>query len=253
MCRYAVISDIHGNLHALQAVYARLQELKVDDLICLGDIVGYGPSPGRCLDLTIRYTSVCVRGNHEDGVIDPDERRTFNGIARQAIEWTCESLGPLHINALSRLPVRELLDERILCTHESPDPETVSYIHDIPSASRAMQALNHDICLIGHTHVPMAFEAPLTGDAEDAAAIVQAHTLNDGGVFEFKDEMRYICNPGSVGQPRDSDPRASFGILDTDQGTFTVHRVAYDIEAAQQATQQAGLPVILGQRLALGA
>jgi len=253
MSRYAIISDIHGNLHALQAVFARMHDLDIDEMICLGDVVGYGPNPGKCLDLVMRYASICVRGNHEDGVIDPNERAAFNGTARQAIEWTHGALGPLHINAISRLPVRTQLDGRILCTHESPDPDKVSYIHEAMSAALAMRALYDSICLIGHTHVPVVFEAPPTGGAEVSASIVVAHEACDGVSIELDPANRYICNPGSVGQPRDADPRASFAVLDTDAQTFTVHRTEYDIEAAQQATREAGLPDVLGQRLALGA
>ncbi|MCP3906143.1 MAG: metallophosphoesterase family protein [Planctomycetes bacterium] len=260
MSRYAVISDIHGNLYAFQAVLAAMPALNIESLICLGDTVGYGPHPGECLDLVVRHCDIVVQGNHDQAVVDPLCADTFNGAAREAIYWTRAALGPLHLNALLQMPLTRRLGpgDSIHCVHDSPGAGPTNYVHDKQIAAlafRGLADLDAEICLIGHTHVPMVFEAPPLADAEatlsatDLTAYIPSHEVE----IDLRPELRYICNPGSVGQPRDCDARASFAVLDLDQRTFTVHRVAYDVAAAQLATQQAGLPTVLADRLAIGA
>ena len=256
MSRFAIISDVHGNCFAFEAVLAQMAELDVETLVCLGDIVGYGAHPGECIDLVVKYCSHIVQGNHDQAVVDPYCADTFNGAAREAIFWTRDALGPLHLNALLQLPTVERIgpDDEVLCVHDSPLPLPTNYVHDQQIAAMAFGGVKSGICLLGHTHVPIVFEAPgvdaapeLT--ATDITAYIPAHEVS----IELDPENRYICNPGSVGQPRDCDPRASFAILDLAARTFTVHRIEYDIAAAQAATQQAGLPTILADRLAIGA
>jgi len=254
MNRLAIISDIHSNLHALQAVLGRIATLEVSGIVCLGDIVGYGPFPERCLDLVVRHCAVIVQGNHDEAVVDPYVAEQFNGAARDAIHWTVKTIGPLHLNALNRLPKVAHLNDQVMCVHDSPYPGPTDYVHDKQVAALAFRGVETNICLIGHTHVPMVFEAP-TMNAEDqfTAPEIVAYLANDAIAIDLAADRRYICNPGSVGQPRDCDPRASFAILDLDDRTFTVHRTEYDVIAAQRATQKAGLPFILAERLALGA
>jgi len=252
--RYAIISDIHGNLHALMAVLDSLAGHEVEELICLGDIVGYGPAPDRCLDIICNYSSITVRGNHDEAVIDPLKADLFNGAARQAIYWTRDFLGPLHIDALNRLKPVEHLNGDVMCVHDCPVPAPTDYVHDKQMAALAFRGVDRQICLLGHTHVPMVFQAPCTNiDADYTLPEVVAWLLRNGEEIELEPGKRFICNPGSIGQPRDCDPRASFAVLDLDRMTFAVHRVEYDIAAAQAATQEAGLPSILAQRLAIGA
>ncbi|MHC5002313.1 MAG: metallophosphoesterase family protein [Planctomycetota bacterium] len=252
--RYGIISDIHGNLHALQVVLSRLGELEVDEVICLGDVVGYGPYPGCCLDLVYKLCTVVVQGNHDEAVVDPHCARMFNGPAREAIYWTRDRLGPLHLDGLNRMKPRMCVGSHIMCVHASPVPGPDDYIHDKERAARAFGGVDRAICLVGHTHVPMIFEAA-NGAAEPAAepADLVAYLPADGVAHQLHEGRRYICNPGSVGQPRDCDPRASFAVLDMSARTFTVHRQEYDIHAAQEATQRAGLPIVLAERLAIGA
>ena len=254
MSRFAVISDIHGNLHALQAVLARINQLDVDDIICLGDIVGYGPLPDRCIDLVMRCCCLTVRGNHDEAVINPKRELEFNGAARQAVIWTRRVLGPLHMDALCRLKAIDYPHESVMCVHDSPVPGPTDYIYDARIAAHAFMGVERPICLVGHTHVPMVFEGPAaTGGSSLTSREVVAYMPRDGVSIPLDHQRRYICNPGSVGQPRDADPRASFAVLDLVRGTFTVHREDYDIVAAQLATEKAGLPTILAQRLAIGA
>jgi predicted phosphodiesterase len=258
MNRLAIISDIHSNLHALQAVLARLGELDINQIVCLGDIVGYGPYPERCLDLVVRHCSIIVQGNHDEAVIDPYVADQFNGAAREAIYWTRDTIGPLHLNALNRLPKIANIGGTVQCVHDSPMPGPTDYVHDKQVAALAFRGVETNICLIGHTHVPMVFEAPSMNAQDQLTALeVIAYLPQDGVPIQLDVDRRYICNPGSVGQPRDCDPRASFAVLElagaVEPCTFTVHRQEYDIAAAQVATQRAGLPMILADRLALGA
>jgi predicted phosphodiesterase len=254
MAKYAVISDIHGNLHALRAVFARLSRLDVQGVICLGDIVGYGPHPEECVDMVVRYCTTIISGNHDQAVIDPDTANMFNGAAREAVHWTRDRVGPLHLNELAHLKPIEYVGERIMCVHDSPAPGPTDYVHDKLIAAGAFRGVETPICLLGHTHVPMVFEAP-TMNVEDEfmGHDITAYVTPDGQPIQLLEGRRYICNPGSVGQPRDCDPRASFAMLDTDEMTFTVHREMYDIAGAQAATLQAGLPTVLADRLAIGA
>ena len=256
MNRFAIVSDIHGNRHAFDAVLGRIATLGIDDIVCLGDIVGYGPDPGKCLDQVVKYCTYIVRGNHDEAVLDPHGATAFNGVAREAILWTRHVLGPLHLNALHRFPARARFgpDRQVLCVHDNPHPGPMDYIHDTRAAAHAFLGVDAHLCLIGHTHVPMVYEAP----DDDQDRVYHAHDVT--AYIPHNDEpmtlvpgRRYICNPGSVGQPRDCDPRASFAVLDLGERTFTVYREEYDIAAAQAAALRAGLPAILADRLAVGA
>lgn len=253
MKRYAVISDIHGNLHALQAVLTRMAEMDVDEVICLGDIVGYGPAPGPCLDLVVKHASTTVRGNHDDAVVDMRYASQFNGAARQAILWTRDVLGPLHLAALNNLKTVACIDDLVTCIHDCPDPSApTDYVHDAVIAAMAFAGMTTPMCLLGHTHIPIVFETEICNGTVMPTDVI-AHIPSDSEPIPLDPENRYICNPGSVGQPRDADPRASFAVLDMQAMTFTIHREEYDIAAAQAQTQDAGLPNILAERLAVGA
>lgn len=254
MSRYAIISDIHGNLHAFEAVLKDMATREVDQVICLGDIVGYGPAPDVCLDMVIKYCSVSIQGNHDQAVVDLRLSNQFNGAARQAIVWTQEKLGPLHLNALNRLRPFAYVEDVIHCIHDCPVPGPSDYIHDEAAAAIAFSGVETTICLVGHTHVPVVFQTDSMdgGRVLDDDEITVHHTPPDMPIA-IDPACRHICNPGSVGQPRDADPRACYAVLDTDEMSFTVHRVEYDISAAQAATLKAGLPPILAERLAIGA
>lgn len=254
MARIALISDIHGNLHALQSVLMRLGRLQVDEVICLGDVVGYGPDPGPCMDLVVRTCSTIIRGNHDEAAVNPRLAEQFNGAARQAIIWTRDNLRPMHLGALNQW--RPVAADRpgFMCVHDCPYPGPTDYVYDRQVAALAFRGVERPICFLGHTHVPMVFEtSEPESDAELAPQQVCAYVMPDGAVIELREGFRYICNPGSVGQPRDCDPRASFAIFDESAKTFAVHREPYDIDAVQAATQAAGLPSILAERLAIGA
>lgn len=160
MRRYAVISDIHGNLHALEAVLAEIARMGIPKIICLGDVVGYGPFPDRCIDLVIKCCSTAIRGNHDDAVINPQLEEEFNGPAKEAIAWSRGVLGPLHLDALCRLREIEHPHESVMCVHDCPVAAATDYVYDTHIAAIAFGGVNTPICLLGHTHVPMVFEAP---------------------------------------------------------------------------------------------
>lgn len=254
MSRVAIISDIHGNLHALLAVLAAIDETEVDQLICLGDVIGYGPHPRECLDLVNQRCGVIVRGNHDEGVLDRAPLADFNGLARAALVWTRSVLDRARIDAVYRWPTVAHLHGAAMCVHDSPQPGTGAYVHDERAAAQAFRGLESAVCLLGHTHVPACFETDVLAPEEPVnMRQVRARALRDGDVVELDPGCRYILNPGAVGQPRDADPRAAFGILDLGRGTFSLHRRPYDIAGAQIAMQRAGLPVLLAQRLSVGA
>ncbi len=254
MGRVAVISDIHGNLAALNAVLECIDECGIAEIVCLGDIVGYGPNPRECVEVTLARCQTVVRGNHDDGVLDRAQLGDFNGMARTALLWTRAALLRSHLERIAALPLRAHLFGAVMCVHDSPQPGTAAYVHDVRAAAFAFRGLDSGICLLGHTHVPMVFSTQsLFPDDPLTPGDVDARLLRDGDVVELDPGSRYILNPGSVGQPRDSDPRASFGILDLDDATFRLRRAPYDIAATQQAALAAGLPAPLSQRLAIGA
>jgi len=163
-------------------------------------------------------------------------------------------MGPLHLNALLSLKPTATIGNSVMCIHACPFPGPTDYVHDKQVAAMAFRGVDKPICLLGHTHVPMVFEAPSMDPNEHfTAPELVAYLPQDDIPIKLEPQRRYICNPGSIGQPRDCDPRASIAVLDLDKETFTIHRVEYDIPAAQAATQEAGLPTILADRLAIGA
>ena len=254
MTTYGIISDIHGNAHALRAVYDCLGELEVDRIICLGDIVGYGPAPTKCLDLVLSYCHEVIKGNHDEAVLDPDLGRYFNTAALAALNWTREQLGPFHLHAISHMKTRIRLGDSLLLVHDTPVLHDSAYVSEIPLAIDAFHGLDQGICLHGHTHLPTVFHAKKSDKGDDPVTLM---IPVEGEPLTLQPEDRYLCNPGSVGQPRDLDPRASFAVLEYTspdaESIFTIHRTPYDIEAAQNKSHRVGLPAVLAERLEIGA
>ena len=231
--KLAVISDIHSNLTALQAVLARIRELDVTSIYCLGDIVGYGPHPNECIELVRASCSGVVKGNHDSGTIGETPLEYFNPYGRTAIEWTMEQLTPANKEYLRGLPLVQTVSDCTI-THASPvNPGAWTYVLTLSDAMSCFDAFETTICFIGHTHLPMII-------AEDFS------------VNRFSKGKRHLINVGSVGQPRDHNPRSSFGFLDTEEGRYMLHRVAYDTRETARAIRNAGLPSYLGKRLQRG-
>lgn len=238
--RVAVLSDIHSNLPALDAVLAALPE--VDAVWQLGDVVGYGPDPVGVIERLASRAAGGVRGNHDAAALGDLSTEMFNDDARTAVEWSGTQLTPSTRAWLAALPTTRQEDAFTL-VHASPRDPVWEYVYAPSIAARAFESLDTEHCLVGHTHVPVVFRQSHGGIETVEPAIGEPLQL---------DERRAILNPGSVGQPRDGDPRASAMVLDIDARTATWLRVPYPIERTQAAMRSAGLPVRLVERLSFG-
>jgi diadenosine tetraphosphatase ApaH/serine/threonine PP2A family protein phosphatase len=254
--KYLVLSDIHANLEALEATLAAAAGY--DSALVLGDLVGYGADPNAVID-RIRGLQIgaIIRGNHDKVAAGLEGVEGFNQIAREAIEWTIANLTPENsawLGALPKGPV--LVDDIVEICHGAPYEEDM-YVFDDLDAVRAIRSAESALCLFGHTHVPAVFrffsQAP-EGARAAGDGMIEFIGPPRGGQFSFDVEpnVRYLANCGAVGQPRDGDPRAAYGIVDTGARTVTTLRVEYDITSAQQKIVRAGLPEILAKRLAVG-
>jgi len=240
--RYAVLSDIHGNLEALRAVLADAAD-HADDVLCLGDVVGYGADPGACVDLVGARARAVVAGNHEHAVTGVLEMTWFNRYARAAAEWTRDRLDRECAAYLEALPLVAELDDATL-VHASPrQPDEWDYLVTADDGVAAFGAFATRLCFVGHSHQPAMWSFGSSGPDHERGDVDVA--LDAG--------RRYIVNVGSVGQPRDRDPRASYAVWDLDARRVRVRRVAYDIGAARAKIEAAGLPQFLSDRLAAGA
>lgn len=242
--RIAVLSDIHSNLVALDAVLAHAGQ--VDGVWHLGDVVGYGPDPDGVVDRLRSVGAVGARGNHDAAALGGREIESFNRDARTAMEWTRARIEPATRDWLAALPERQVEGEFTL-VHGSPLDPTWEYVTDERSARANLAALVTRHGLHGHTHVPAAW----FGRDGDAKARVRGEVAVDGDVRLFEGRRAFL-NPGSVGQPRDGDARASYLVLDPEAGVASWHRVAYDVEAVAAAMGVAGLPPRLAERLSYG-
>ena len=238
--RIAVISDVHSNLHALDAVLADAGS--VDALWHLGDIVGYGPDPDAVVDRLATNGAVGVRGNHDAAACGGDEIDWFNADARAAMEWTRRVISATSLAWLRALPERREAEDFTL-VHGSPLDPTWEYVTTTAAARENLAAVSTTHGLNGHTHVPIAFS--LAGDRMGTDAPLGAPGIQLDG-------RRLLLNPGSVGQPRDGDPRASYLVLDLAERRVQWGRVAYDIDAVRSRMRALGLPARLSERLRHG-
>jgi diadenosine tetraphosphatase ApaH/serine/threonine PP2A family protein phosphatase len=238
--RIAVLSDIHANLPALDAVLAAAGD--VDAVWHLGDVVGYGPDPDGVVARLREVGAIGVRGNHDAAACGGSEIEWFNPEARRAMEWTRGAINADTLDWLRELPERRTLEGCEL-VHGSPREPLWEYVTSVPVARANLAILSSPIGLHGHTHLPIAF---LQEDGR-----VEVVGPGRGSELELR-QRRALLNPGSVGQPRDGDPDASFMLLDPAAGTASWHRVPYDIDAVRQAMQAAGLPASLSARLSVG-
>jgi predicted phosphodiesterase len=244
MVRIAVLSDIHSNLDALESVLDSLEP--VDQVWCLGDIVGYGPEPNECVArLSSLPKHVAVAGNHDAAATGQMALDGFNPYAAAAARWTMDQLTPATREYLTQLPTK-LVSGEFTLAHGSPRNPLWEYLFNAETARASFDHFDGPFCLVGHTHVPSFFVR--TGEGE----ILARRVVDEAEVPLAQPGCRFILNPGSVGQPRDEDPRASLMVVDTERRSATWHRVAYPIEATQEKMRRVGLPSKLVDRLANG-
>ena len=240
--RVAVVSDIHSNLHALEAVLAAIDKEEPDELWCLGDLVGYGPRPNECCARIAERAHVCLAGNHDLAVRGTIDLAEFHGDAGFAARWTREVLEPEWQALLERLEPEGAAHDVALYHGSARDP-IWEYVLSDEAALATLELAGTPLVLVGHSHV--ALQVVESGDALNGGVAA-------GGTELELDGVRALLNPGSVGQPRDGDPRAAYLLLDVDAGRASFRRVEYDIEQTQDEMRDAGLPEMLAARLALG-
>jgi predicted phosphodiesterase len=241
--RSAIVADIHSNLAALTAVLDDIERRGgVEEVWCLGDIVGYGPDPHQCIELLRQHNHVCVAGNHDWAAIGKIDTSTFNPDAAAASHWTVQQLSPEDVRYLESLA---LVIERgdFTLVHGSPRDPIWEYLLSTSDARQNLANFETQVCFIGHSHVPLVFEC-----GRDACILSE---FQPDGMLALA-RNRLIINPGGVGQPRDGDPRASYAIYDGDARLVTHYRVPYDIGAAQARMIEHGLPSRLVARLSYG-
>jgi diadenosine tetraphosphatase ApaH/serine/threonine PP2A family protein phosphatase len=241
--RIAVISDIHANLHALESVLLDVDRESVDEIWCLGDVVGYGPKPNECCDLSRARAAISLCGNHDLASLGRLDVSDFSADAATASRWTDGVLGDEQrswlgsLAPLGRRPGAELF-------HASPRDPVWEYVLSEEVALLSLEATTEPLVLVGHTHVALALA--LRGSE------IGGGLAPGGATIELEPDARYLVNPGSVGQPRDGDPRAAWLLVDSDARTAGFRRVAYPIDETQKEMRAAGLPETLAGRLAHG-
>lgn len=237
-----VISDIHANLTALEAVLA--DAASFDEVWCLGDVVGYGPDPNGCVERIRELPNLtCLRGNHDSAITGQTEISKFNPSAQEALQWTESELMAGHLAFLKDLPIRTEQRE-VTLAHGSPRDPMWEYIMDTYSARINFKFFVTDLCLVGHSHVPFFFSQ------SDPSETPLQEYVEPGKVMDLPEKG--LMNPGSVGQPRDNDPRAAYALLDLENRTWTLNRVDYDIEAVQGRMREADLPSTYIRRIIHG-
>lgn len=242
--RYALLADIHANLPAFRAVLDDINHRGgVEELWCLGDIVGYGPYPGQCIELLRQQKHTCIAGNHDLGVIGKLALSDFNPDAAYACRWTSQQLSAGDFEYLESLPLVLEKDDFTL-VHGSPREPVWEYLISKGNARENFSYLKTRFCLVGHSHMPLIFKQEEDGNCSFIPLSVS--------IGQVLGKNRMIVNPGSVGQPRDGDPRASYAIYDSDSGVVRLYRVEYDISATQLEMTKKNLPVRLIVRLEHG-
>lgn len=245
-----ILADIHSNLEALKEVfnYLKLNEIKIEKIIVLGDLIGYGPFPNQVINFIKLLNNVeVIAGNHEWAVCGKININYFNENAKLAIEWTKNILTSENFEYILNLPVLlnlEFNGIKYLFVHGSPVNKIEQYILNDTIAAQSFNAFNDDVCFFAHTHIPYIY-------FKSGNKITSLY-LSENLPVELKNGYRYLINPGSVGQPRDGDFRASFGILDTNSKIFRIKRIEYNYKVTQTHIINNGLPPFLASRLAWG-
>ncbi|MCL2182448.1 MAG: metallophosphatase family protein [Chitinispirillia bacterium] len=241
--KLAFISDIHANLEALESVLADIDSKEIDDIYCLGDVVGYGANPNECVEIVSKRCKSVLLGNHDAVATGLLTTQHFNVHARIAIEWTAGELTSENKKFLAAQPLAKTVDDFTM-VHATPyQPGMWYYITSLEEAYFNFQSFDTRICLVGHTHIPMIIALD-----EEEIYVHQDKSIS----FDERENLRLLINIGSVGQPRDRHPESSYGILDTGEKKFSLYRVPYDIAKTQSKMKKIKMPDFLVNRLAEG-
>lgn len=241
---YAVISDVHSNLPALERAVATATARAAEQFLCLGDVVGYGASPNECCALLRSLPGLCIRGNHDAAAVEPGRELWFTPAARQCIMWTRGVLTPESREFLAGLPPAAEVPGAELCHGSVPDPDLYTLTPE--QATDSFEALAGQLAFFGHTHLAGWFEEKEPGRAP------RAEFTPEGALLRLSEDRRYLINPGAVGQPRDGNPQASLALWDTEARTVEIVRFAYDLGEAQAKMRRVHLPESMASRLSLG-
>jgi len=244
--RYLILSDLHANLQALDAVVAETTG-RYDQALCCGDLIGYGADPNPIVEWVRANCKQVVRGNHDKACTGLDDLAWFNPVARNAALWTQRTLTPENAEYARALPKGPLIVESFELVHGSPYDED-EYVLAADEATQAFGYLERRLTFFGHTHVQGGF----IWNQSRVETIARTSLRSDSQAMEIDPLCAYLVNPGSIGQPRDGDPRAAYVLYDSDACMLTYYRVAYDVAGAQKAIRNAGLPDILADRLLVG-
>jgi predicted phosphodiesterase len=239
--RYGIISDVHGNLPALEAVLSILEKQEIDKYFCIGDLVDYGANPKECIRIIKELNCLCVAGNHDWAVLGKIDIAYFSVDAQAAAVWTKACLSQEERDYLNTFELTYRNDDFILVHGTLDQPERFKYLKDIQKASETFPLMDRQVCFVGHSHIQKIFVNLDSGPLE---------AMSDE--IELEEGYKYIVNIGSVGQPRDGNPFASYCVYDTDKKMIDIRRTNYDIGKAQESIVKAGLPKSLAQRLAFG-
>jgi diadenosine tetraphosphatase ApaH/serine/threonine PP2A family protein phosphatase len=245
--RYLVLTDVHANLEALTSVLDDAGEY--DAVLCLGDLIGYGPNPNECVNRVRALPNlICLVGNHDLAALGGIDLSSFNPFAREAAKWTAEQIDDDVREYLESLGPARLDDDQFAIAHASPRDPIWEYLEAEPQGPPNFKMFTAPVCFVGHTHVPRIFLEMKKGD-HVFSNIVMPDADDE---LQIGDGARKIVNPGGVGQPRNGDPRAAYGVWDTDSEMFTFRRVTYPVAITQIKIRIAGLPIGLAQRLQFG-
>jgi len=242
--RYGILGDIHANLAALETALDALEELGAEVIVSVGDVVGYGAAPAECIDLLRAAGALVVKGNHDAACVHEIDTVFFNQYARAAMEWTRSVLGPAHLEWLRSLPMTLELQHCNVAHGTLNGPENYDYLLGIRDAQPTLDVMTRPVCFVGHSHIPIAVLRP--AEALDRLAYCP------DPIIDLAEAARTVVNVGSVGQPRDEDPRLAIALFDSDQSKVWIHRREYDIERETLRIRAAGLPSMLADRLWLG-
>jgi predicted phosphodiesterase len=238
--KFAIIADIHANLEAFQVILADTKEQKCTHYACVGDVVGYGANPKECLKIVRDMGMPCVKGNHDEYCSIDEQLDGFNAHAAEAVNWTRQQLNEDERQWLKDLKYFRLVTSFSMVHATLDAPQRWGYVFDKLAAAASFTYQNTSVCFFGHTHVPVAF--------------IRDTMVRGGSYSKFKVDpsKKYFVNVGSVGQPRDNNPKAAYVVYDVDEGVIELRRLEYDIAAAQKKILDAGLPPRLAERLAYG-